>query len=109
MTVAASNPNKIYAPETCQCVERADCIDSRVSDYGGLEYRRRRYRCPACEHRWSSVEIVVSDGDHKGNGVAREALAQKFARRILTERLSDMRQARQALDVTIRALEGEKT
>ena len=39
--------------------ENVYCIDSReVSDNA----RRRRYRCTDCEHRFSTIEVVVDSG-----------------------------------------------
>lgn len=43
--------------QPCSCAVRSKCIDSRQLD----SWRRRRYICPKCQVRWTTVEVAVDD------------------------------------------------
>jgi len=42
----------------CKCGVKAKIVDSRCN--AELRVTRRRYDCPACEARWTTVEIEIS-------------------------------------------------
>lgn len=50
-------PSPTPRKHECDCDTRRRCVDSRQKD----GYRWRRYECPSCSKRWSSVEIVLGD------------------------------------------------
>lgn len=56
----------------CTCKNRPVCLDSRVVP----EYRRRRYECPGCGARWTTVEMVLEGFVNAHNG--KELLAEKL-------------------------------
>ena len=43
-----------------KCAATANCIDSRMASPRNVRYRR--YECPACETRFSTRELLKSDG-----------------------------------------------
>ena len=57
----------------CNCKSREMCIDSRPCQ----EHRRRRYSCPECKSKWTTIEVVVN---HVGKGQrAHDKLIRKYA------------------------------
>ena len=52
----------------CACTAKPECIDSRSYEH----HRRRRYRCPACDRRWTTCEVVIQDN---GTGRDHDALS----------------------------------
>lgn len=64
------------------CNEDSGVLDSRVRGY----VVRRRRRCPACGHRWSTVEVVV-DALQKTTGGPRKVPDVHPAVRFLFEEL----------------------
>lgn len=38
-----------------KCGAQTYCIDTRLNG----KYRKRRYKCPFCEHRFNTMEIIV--------------------------------------------------
>jgi transcriptional regulator NrdR family protein len=53
---------KLQSPLICNCEVKPDCIDSRQYS----THRARRYRCPECDRRWSTVEIIAGDCSQQG-------------------------------------------
>lgn len=72
-TLTVDNARTATMPLTCNCPAKPSCVDSRMVS----QYRRRRYLCPSCGKRWSSVEVVV--GELEGRGKAIASLQDMFA------------------------------
>lgn len=45
--------------KACRCPARPICLDSRQYP----DYRRRRYRCPTCNWRWTTIETLVKTAE----------------------------------------------
>lgn len=98
-----NNPNKVYAAHTCQCQESPSVVDSRTAEYQGTEYRRRRYLCPKCEKRWTSIEIVLASDEQAAPGAMFDKLEIKFGGS--TRQLDQLRMILDSLDMTISKIE----
>ena len=50
--------------KVCLCGRRGKCLDSRLTDVV-----RRRYKCPKCKKRWSTIEYRIDGDDSTGHNL----------------------------------------
>lgn len=50
-----------------ECGKKSEVIDTRLASYGV----RRRHKCKACGHKFTTVEIPISDYRYLADGLKR--------------------------------------